>query len=259
MIKIVVTGISGRMATHIADLLRSTSGMRLEGATEEPGSFAIGTLLPEGHEVVDDLAKCIDRADVVIDFTEPKASLKHAEIAAQHKKALVLGTTGFTADQKDRLLRSLEKIPSVWAPNMSVGINILLKMVEQTATHLKEAYDIEIIETHHRHKKDAPSGTALALAEAAALGTGRRLEKVVRYHREGQIGERPENEIGIQSIRGGDIVGDHSVLFAGTGEILEFTHRATSRDNFARGAVLAAKWLVGKSPGIYSMRDVLGL
>lgn len=259
MIKVVVAGIAGRMASHIADLVRTTPGLKLDGATEAPGSFAVGTLLPEGHEVVDDLSKCIERADVVIDFTAPEASLKHAEIAAENGKALVVGTTGFKSEQSSKLGAILKKIPSVWAPNMSVGVNILLKIVEETATHLKEGYDIEIIEAHHRHKKDAPSGTALALAEAAAKGTGRHLDKVARYHRQGQIGERPEKEIGIQTIRAGDIVGDHTVIFAGTGEMLELTHRATSRDNFARGAVLAAKWVVGKTPGIYTMREVLGL
>lgn len=259
MIKIVVTGISGRMGSHIADIVRKTSGLQLDGATEAPGSFAIGTTLPEGHMIVDDLSKCIERSDVVIDFTSPESSLRNAEIAAENQKAIVIGTTGFSEAQQGQLKKHLEKTPSVFAPNMSIGVNVLLKIAAETAAYLGEAYDIEIIEAHHRHKIDAPSGTALALGEAVAQAVGRNFKKVANFHREGHMGERPAKEIGMQTLRGGDIVGDHTVMFAGDGERIELTHRATSRDNFARGAVLAAQWVHGKKPGIYTMVDVLNL
>lgn len=257
--KVVVAGISGRMGSHIAEIVRDTKGLQLDGATEAPGSFAIGTTLPEGHMIVDDLSKCIERADVVIDFTSPEASLKNAEIACENKKGIVMGTTGFTGDQQAKLMGWLEKIPSVWAPNMSIGVNILLKIVAEAASKLGEEYDVEIFEAHHRHKTDAPSGTALALAETVAKTLNRDLNKVAQYTRHGKMGERADKEIGIQTLRGGDIVGEHTVMFAGTGERIELTHRATSRNNFARGAVLAAQWVHGKKPGIYSMSDVLNL
>lgn len=259
MIKVVVTGITGRMSSHIAEMIRNTKGLQLEGATEAPDSYAIGTTLPEGHPIVDDLAKCIERTDVVIDFTSPKATLTHAQLAADNNKAMVVGTTGFSDEQKAQLTLVLQKIPSVWAPNMSVGVNVLLDLAAKAAKLLGSDYDVEIVEAHHRHKKDAPSGTALALGETVAKALDRRFSKVACYHREGHTGERPKDQIGMQSIRAGDIVGDHTVMFAGVGERVELTHRATSRDNFARGAVLAAEWVVGKDPKIYTMADVLGL
>ncbi len=259
MLKIIVTGIGGRMGSRIADLVRSTSGLQLAGGTETPGSFAIDTLLPEGHPIVDDLEKTIERGDVIIDFTSPTSSLRHAELARQYNKGLVLGTTGFNADEKTKLIPLLEKIPSVFASNMSIGVNVMFKVAKQMAQLLGDDYDIEIIEAHHRMKKDAPSGTALTLAEEVAKGVKRDLSNVAVYERHGNIGARKEKEIGIQTIRGGDIVGEHTLLFAGMGECLELTHRATNRDNFARGAILAAKWLKGKSAGLYSMADVLGL
>lgn len=258
MTKVIVCGIAGKMGSRIADLIRQTPGLQLSGATEAPGSFAIGTTLPEGHLIVDDLAKCIERGDVVIDFTSPAATLHHAEVAAQNHKALVVGTTGFSAEEKVQLNHQLAKIPSVFSANMSVGMNVLLKIAAETARLVGKDYDIEIIEYHHRQKKDAPSGSALALGEAVAQALDRDLGKVARYQRYGQIGPRKEQEIGIQAIRGGDIVGDHTVLFAGTGERLELTHRAENRDNFAHGAILAAKWVAGKPAGIYTMSDVLG-
>ncbi|HEX5033325.1 MAG TPA: 4-hydroxy-tetrahydrodipicolinate reductase [bacterium] len=259
MTRIIVTGIGGRMGSRIADIVRETPGLSLAGATEAPGSFAIGTTLPEGHQVVDDLSKNIAHGDVVIDFTSPKATIHHAEIAAKARKALVVGTTGFSEEEKQKLTAYLKTMPAVFSSNMSIGMNVLFKIAAEAARRLGEDYDIEIVEAHHRHKKDAPSGTALTLAEEIAAGIGRNLKDVARYERHGQIGERKPKEIGIQTLRGGDIVGDHTVYFAGSGERLELTHRATSRDNFARGAVLAAKWLQGKAPGIYTMADVLGL
>ncbi len=259
MTKIIVTGIAGKMGSRIADIIRQTHGLQLAGATEAPGSFAVETMLPEGHQVVEDLSKNIERGDVVIDFTTPASTLRNVELVLEHRKAIVVGTTGFNPEEKSRLTQMLGKVPAVFSPNMSIGMNVLFKIVAQTAALLGEDYDIEILEAHHRHKKDAPSGTALALAETAARALNRDLNKVGRYHRHGQIGERGANEIGLQTIRGGDIVGDHTVYFAGMGESLEFTHRASSRDNFARGAVMAAKWLQGKPAGIYTMADVLAL
>ncbi|MCE9625985.1 MAG: 4-hydroxy-tetrahydrodipicolinate reductase [Deltaproteobacteria bacterium] len=259
MTRIIVTGISGRMGSRIADIIRETPGLTLAGAVEAPGSFAVGTLLPEGQQVVDDLSKNIMHADVVIDFTSPRATLHHAEIAAKHDKALVVGTTGFNPEERGQLVDRLARIPAVFSSNMSIGMNVMFKVAADTARLLGEDYDIEIFEAHHRHKKDAPSGTALSLAEEIAKSVGRDLAKVAKYERYGQVGERPAREIGIQTIRGGDIIGDHTVYFAGSGERVEITHRATSRDNFARGAVLAAKWVSDKSPGIYTMADVLGL
>ncbi len=258
-IKVIVTGIAGKMGGRIADCVRKTPGLQLAGGTEAPGSFAVGTLLPEGHNIVDDLSKNIERADVVIDFTAPSAALRHAEIAAQNRKAIVMGTTGFNPEEKSRLIQMLGKTPSVLSPNMSIGVNVLFKIVAETAILLGEDYDVEIVEIHHRQKKDAPSGTALRLAEAVAVALDRDLHKVARYQRHGQIGERKEKEIGVQTLRGGDVVGDHTVMFLGTGETVELRHQATSRDNFVRGAVLAAKWIVDKQAGIYSMAEVLGL
>jgi len=259
MTRIIVTGISGRMGSRIADLIRQSGGLTLAGATEAPGSFAVGTLLPEGHQVVDDLSKNIEHGDVIIDFSSPKATLRHAEIAVKYDKPLVVGTTGFSMEERAKLLALLEKIPSVFSSNMSIGMNVMFQAAAQIAAKLGEDYDIEIFEAHHRLKKDAPSGTALTLAEEIAKAVNRDLGKVAKYERYGQIGERKPKEIGIQTIRGGDIVGDHTVYFAGSGERIELTHRATSRDNFARGAILAAKWVSGKSAGIYTMADVLGL
>jgi len=259
MTKVVICGISGRMGSHIADMVRTTQGLQLSGATEAPDSYAIGTTLPEGPMVVDDLSKCIERADVVIDFTSPASTLKQASIVAENQKAIVVGTTGFNDQEKSQLTQILKNIPSVWAPNMSIGVNVLLNLVAEAARLLGNDYDVEILEAHHRHKQDAPSGTAFALAESAARALDRNLMKVANYHREGKMGERPEKEIGIQTLRGGDIVGDHTVMFAGVGERLELTHRATNRDNFARGAVQAALWVVDKEPGLYTMRDVLNL
>ncbi|HCU25266.1 MAG TPA: 4-hydroxy-tetrahydrodipicolinate reductase, partial [Deltaproteobacteria bacterium] len=210
MTRIIVTGIGGRMGSRIADIIRETQGLTLAGATEAPGSFAVGTLLPEGHPIVDDLAKNIERAEVVIDFTSPAAALRHAELAVQHGKAMVIGTTGFSAAEREKLSGLLQKIPSVFSSNMSIGMNVMFKLAAEAARHLGPGYDIEIFEAHHRHKKDAPSGTALTLAEEIAQAVGRDLAQVAKYQRYGQTGERSAQEIGIQTIRGGDIVGDHT-------------------------------------------------
>jgi 4-hydroxy-tetrahydrodipicolinate reductase len=202
---------------------------------------------------------CAD-AEVLVDFTFHAATVEHARHAAELKKAMVIGTTGLSEDEEALLRTSAESIPIVYAPNMSMGINLLFLLVEQTAAALKDAgYDIEIVERHHRLKKDAPSGTALGLGRAAAKGAGWDLDDVAVHGREGHTGERTAEEIGFHAVRGGDIVGDHTVLFASEGECVELSHRATTRDTFAIGALRAAKWVVGQTPGLYSMQDVLGL
>ena len=236
------------------------------GATEVPGHERVGTdasalggWAAPGVVVRDDMAEAAADADVIVDFTAPAATLAHAEYAAGSGKSMVTGTTGFTDGQRETLLAALGKIPCVFAPNMSVGINLLLELARGTAFSLGDGYDAEIVETHHGRKVDAPSGTALALAESVASGRGRDLSDVARYERHGNTGPRKKGEIGVQTLRGGDVVGDHTVMFLGDGERIELTHRATSRENFSSGALRAVKWIAGKPPGIYSMRDVLGL
>jgi 4-hydroxy-tetrahydrodipicolinate reductase len=257
MIKVIVCGVAGRMGSRIVDLLRETQGISLLGGVESKDSYAVGTHIGDAP-VVDDLAKLIERGEVVIDFTQPKATLDHLKIVTEHKKPIVIGTTGISNEEKKQVESAAKTVPVCFSPNMSIGVNVMFKLIAEAARLLGKDYDVEVLEAHHRLKKDAPSGTAMKMAEVL-LEALKRNKKDLRYHREGLIGERKAEEIGIQTIRGGDIVGDHTVLFAGLGERLEITHRATSRDNFARGAVLAAKWIFGKTPGLYDMQDVLGL
>ncbi|HEX8910029.1 MAG TPA: 4-hydroxy-tetrahydrodipicolinate reductase [Anaeromyxobacteraceae bacterium] len=265
MIRAVVTGVSGRMGGHILRAVRA-EGLAVAGATERPG-FAAGLdagvaagLPPLGVPVSADLRETLRRgADVVVDFTSFEASAAHAEICAAERVALVIGSTGFTPAARARVEAAAKAVPIVLSPNMSVGVNVLFELVRQAARVLGDAYDVEIVEMHHRKKKDAPSGTAMRLAEVAAEALGRDPVKDLAFARHGLIGERPAREIGVQTLRGGDVVGDHTVYFAGEGERLELIHRATSRDQFARGAVRAAQWVVGRPPGLYDMADVLGL
>lgn len=264
--KIIVTGAAGRMGQRIIANLCADKNFKLVGAVENSKSPALGKdagLVAGfgecGIKIVDSLEKVIDLGDVVIDFTAAATTLPHLEIVAKHQKAIVIGSTGHTPEQKISMASLAKKIPVVLASNMSVGINVMWKLLADAATLLGDGFDIEIVEAHHRLKKDAPSGTAMTTAEVLAQATGRDLARDAVYHREGLIGERKANEIGIQSIRGGDVVGDHTVFFLGNGERLEVTHRASSRDTFALGALRAAKWLVGKPSGLYSMKDVLGL
>jgi 4-hydroxy-tetrahydrodipicolinate reductase len=198
-------------------------------------------------------------ADVWIDFTVPAATLANLDAAVAASAAMVIGTTGLGVADKDKIAAAAKHIPIVFTPNFSVGVNVMLKLVADAARMLGPAYDIEIVETHHRLKRDAPSGTALRLGEAAAEGSGREFAQVARYQRHGEIGPRTDTEIGMQTLRGGDVFGDHTVYFFGQGDRVELTHRASSRDTFARGAVRAALWLAGKTPGLFDMRDVLGL
>ena len=205
------------------------------------------------------LSSCLEEFDVLVDFTSPDATLEHIEQCAQAGKAMVIGTTGFTTEQKQRISEAARIVPIVFSPNMSAGVNISLKLLELAAKALGDEVDIEIVEAHHRYKKDAPSGTALRMGEVIAQALGRDLEEVAVYGREGIADERDRKSIGFATIRGGDIVGDHTVIFAGQGERLEITHKASSRMTFASGAVRAAIWLGGRPAGLYSIADVLGL
>jgi len=265
MVQAIVAGAGGRMGGRIINMIHKTDGITLSAAFERPGSPAVGRdagtvagSAPQGITVADNLDSIIDQGDVIIDFTVSKASLEHARTAASHKKPIVIGTTGLTGEELDEIRELAKGFPCVLAPNMSVGVNLLYKLVETAAKALGDDYDVEIVEAHHRMKKDAPSGTALQLGRVVAASLGRDFEKVGVFERHGSIGERGKKEIGIQTIRAGDIVGEHTVLFGGIGERIELVHRASSRDTFAKGAVRAALWVIGQPAGFYDMQDVLG-
>lgn len=266
MINVIIAGAAGRMGQRIGYMVSQHPQLNYAAAFEAVGSTAIGkdpgemggwgnagVLIEEGLEAV------IEKGDVIIDFTFHKATMGFAKVAAVHKTAMVIGTTGLSATDLEELKVLSGSFPCVQAPNMAVGVNVLFKLAAKAASILGDDYNIEIVELHHNKKKDAPSGTALKLAEMAASGVNRDLAKVGVYERNGIIGERSVEEIGVQTIRGGDIVGEHTIYYCGPGERLEITHRAHSRDNFAQGAAKAAAWIVGQEPGLYTMFDVLGL
>jgi dihydrodipicolinate reductase len=266
MIKAIVTGAGGRMGGRIIGLLSDNKDIKLAGAVEQKGHAIIGKEAGEGlglgrtGVIVDDhLLTCIEKGDVVIDFTHHEASLHNLEIAAAKGRAIVIGSTGFTTDAMKKIKELSKNTRCVLSPNMSIGVNVMFKVLEYVAGILGDEYDVEIVESHHHFKKDAPSGTALKMAQIIAEKLGRDLEQAGVYARRGLIGERTKTEIGIQTLRAGDIVGEHMVMFCGIGERLEFIHRAHSRDNFARGAILAAKWIVDQKKGLYDMQDVLGI
>jgi 4-hydroxy-tetrahydrodipicolinate reductase len=267
MVRAIVTGAGGRMGGRIVSLVAETDGIELAGAVERKGHPLLGKDVGEGLGlgrtgviVGDDLSETIERGgDVVIDFTSHEVSAGHLEMAAEKGKAIVIGSTGFTSAEMKRARELSSSVRCVLAPNMSVGVNVLLKLLGDAAALLGDEYDVEIVEAHHHLKKDAPSGTALKMAQVVAERLGRDLDRVGVYSRKGMIGERTKTEIGIQTLRAGDIVGEHTVIFGGMGERLELTHRAHSRDNFARGAIRAALWVIGRPNGIYDMQDVLGL
>ncbi|MBI4823813.1 MAG: 4-hydroxy-tetrahydrodipicolinate reductase [Nitrospirae bacterium] len=266
MVNIAVAGAGGRMGVRITALSKEYSGLRLVGALEKKGHKDIGRDVGVvvgvgeiGVKLTDSISASIADADVIIDFTSPQVTMEHIRIASDKGKAMVIGTTGLSKEDMAELKEHSRKIPCVVASNMSLGVNLLLKVLKDVARTLGDEYDIEIIEAHHRLKKDSPSGTALRMAEAIAEAMGRNLDEVLVYTRKGLIGERTKKEIGIQVIRAGDIVGEHTVIFGGLGERIELTHRASSRDTFARGALRASLWLNGKPPGLYDMQDVLGL
>ena len=266
MIKVSIMGIAGRMGQTILRLLNNENDIHIVGATEivshpEIGSD-IGILSGQGElgiSISDNVEDACVNADVIVDFTAPASTLLNARYASSNGKAMVIGTTGFTEEEKKELSDIAANFPCVFSPNMSIGVNVMFEATKKLAEILGDDYDVEIIEAHHKHKVDAPSGTALRLGEAAAEGLGRDFNTVARFERYGAIGERKEQEIGMQTIRAGDIVGEHTVMFCSAGERIELTHRAMSRDNFAKGVVRAVKWIPGKSAGIYTMKQVLGI
>jgi 4-hydroxy-tetrahydrodipicolinate reductase len=260
--RIGIVGAAGRMGRMLVKTVSETSDCVVAGATERPGAADLGRdagelagIGPIGVPLTDDAAAMFAAVDAVIDFTSPAATAAHAALAAAAGCALVSGTTGLEAGHRAALEAAAAKVPIVWAPNMAAGVNLLFALTERVARVLGEEFDIEIVEMHHRHKVDAPSGTALALGLAAADGRGVALESV----RDGITGARGRGAIGFASLRGGDVVGDHTVVFAGAGERIELTHKAASRDIFASGAVRAARWTGGRPAGLYGMKDVLGL
>ena len=260
MLRVIVAGVFGKMGLEIVRQVREEPEMMLVGAFERPDHPRVGEEVVEGVTVAGSLEEVIEKGDVFIDFTHHTASVMHLHVAEKHRKRAVVGTTGFTPSELDEIQQIGRKIPMVFAPNMSVGVNLLFKLVKEAAEVLGPAYDIEIVEAHHRLKKDAPSGTAMRLGEILArTAKNAGLEEVGVFSRQGMIGARSDREIGIQTVRAGDIVGEHTVLFAGPGERVELTHRAHNRSNFAAGAVKAALWLSHQPVGLYDMQDVLGL
>ena len=262
---IAVLGAAGRMGGAIIRVIESASDLKLAAAVEHAASPRLGAdagalagLSPVGVAVTAD-APAAGVASAWIDFSSPAATAATAAAAVKAGAALVVGTTGVGDAGKQALAEAARTIPVVFAPNTSVGVTVLLRLVAEAARLLGPSFDLEVVETHHRMKRDAPSGTALRLAEALAEATGRNLAEDARYARQGDVGPRTASEIGIQTLRGGDVVGDHTVFFLGQGERIEITHRASSRDTFAHGAVRAARWAHGRAPGLYDMRDVLGL
>lgn len=266
MIKVAVTGVAGRMGGRILSLLRQEDGIEIVGATEKKGHPDLGkdagTVIGVGGLnllVSDSIERAACDASAIIDFTGPGATLEHARYASKNGKAMVIGTTGLGQDERSKIEELARSFPCVLSPNMSIGVNVMFEISKRIAAHLGDGFDVEIIEAHHRHKVDSPSGTAIRLGEEIAEALGRDFQKVARFERYGQIGDRKKDEIGIQAVRGGDVVGEHTVAFFGTGERIELTHKASSRDNFAMGAIRAMKWVVDKPPGIYTMKDVLGI
>ena len=266
MIKVAVTGAAGRMGQRIVCLTHEAEGLTVAAAIERPLHRAVGedagVVAGCGRldvAITDSLDRAMQHADVLIDFTFPEVTLENAAVCARLGKSMVIGSTGFTPEQKAKLSELGKSIPIVCAPNMSVGVNVCFKVLKEIAKSLGEGFDVEIVELHHNKKKDAPSGTAVRMGEVVAEALGRDYHQVANCHREGFTGERTKEEIGMQTVRGGDIVGEHTVYFIGMGERIELSHRAMSRDMFARGAVRAAAWLSGQKPGLYDMQDVLGL
>lgn len=265
-LRIGISGCAGRMGRMLVAEVAATKGCVLSGGVDAPASRDLGRDIGElagigavGLTAGSDVAALLAASDVVIEFAVPEASVAHAGLAAQAKKPLVIGTTGLDAKAHDALVGAAKTAPLLWAPNMSLGVNWLLALVEQTAQRLGEDYDIEILEMHHRHKVDAPSGTALALGKAAAQGRAVDLAAKSQRVRDGITGARKAGDIGFAVLRGGDNAGEHRVIFAAEGEMIELGHRATSRRVFAHGAVAAAQWLAKQQPGLYGMKDVLGL
>jgi 4-hydroxy-tetrahydrodipicolinate reductase len=265
MIKVAIAGVSGRMGRALLEAVIASDDMQLHAALDRLGSDSlgsdagslVGTTL--GVKVSADVAEALVGAEVLIDFTRPDATLLHLQACVEKKVGLIIGTTGFDAAGKMAIEHAAQSIPVVFAPNMSVGVNLALKLLDMAARVLDEDFDIEIVEAHHRHKVDAPSGTALRMGEVLASALGRDLKTCAVYGREGVTGERDARTIGFATMRGGDIVGDHTVMFAGIGERLEISHKASSRMTFALGALRATRFIAGQPSGLFDMQDVLGL
>jgi 4-hydroxy-tetrahydrodipicolinate reductase len=264
-LNIAVAGASGRMGRMLIEAIAQADDTRLAGALDVDGSSALGADAaaflgkPSGVAIVSDLAQGLAGADFLIDFTRPEGTLRHAAYCASHGIKMIIGTTGFDEAGKAAIAEAARKTAIVFAPNMSVGVNVTMKLLEMAARSFSEGYDIEIVEAHHRHKVDAPSGTALKMGEVIAGALGRDLRDVGVFAREGVTGEREPSSIGFATIRGGDIVGDHTVLFAGIGERVEISHKSSSRVTYAHGSLRAARFLASKTSGLYDMQDVLGL
>lgn len=266
MLRIAIAGASGRMGKTLVEAVHQHPELRLGAASTLPGDPALGLdagtvcgLPLQQVLLTSDLASQLDAFDVLIDFTSPEATMGHARLCAAHGKKLIVGTTGLSEAQKAELAAAAAKTAIVFAPNMSIGVNLCFKLLQLAAGVIGEACDIEIVEAHHRHKKDAPSGTALGMGEVIARTLGRDLKQVAVYGREGHTGERDDKTIGFATIRAGDIIGDHTVIFASQGERVEISHKASSRMNFAAGAIRAALWLRERHSGLHDMQDVLGL
>ena len=266
MIDIIVSGAAGRMGSRIISLSKDNKNLRVIGALEHKDHKHIGQDAGEvagigkiGIKLTSNINDISEKADVFIAFSTPEATIELLKIAVERETSIVIGTTGFSKEEIKEINTYAKKIPCVLAPNMSVGVNLLLKVLRDIAKVLGDDYDVEVIEAHHRLKKDAPSGTAIKMAQVIADALNRNLEETAVYARKGLIGERTKKEIGIQTIRAGDIVGEHTVLFGGLGERIEITHKASSRDTFARGSLKAALWVSKQAPGLYDMQNVLGL
>jgi len=266
MVKIAVTGAAGRMGQRIVSLVTEAEGYQVSAAFEHHMHKAIGQDAgltagcgPLDLKVTAELEAGLKASEVLIDFTWPEVTLENLALCARLGRRMVIGTTGMSSKQKAEVEKAAQAIPVVMAPNMSVGVNVCFKMLKEIAATLGDGFDVEIVELHHNKKKDAPSGTAVRMGEVVAEALGRDYGQVARCCREGMVGERTVEEIGMQTVRGGDIVGEHTVYFIGMGERIELTHRAMSRDMFARGAIRAAGWLKDQGPGLYDMQDVLGL
>ncbi|MFY8117976.1 MAG: 4-hydroxy-tetrahydrodipicolinate reductase [Roseateles sp.] len=265
LLNIAIAGASGRMGRMLIEAVVNAPDCRLSGALDRPGSPALGQDASawlgqaSGVAITADLRQGLAGADVLIDFTRPEGTLAHLAICRELGTKVVIGTTGFTPEQKAEVAAHAREIGVMMAPNMSVGVNVVLKLLDLAARSLSTGYDIEIVEAHHRHKVDAPSGTALAMGEVVAQALGRDLKSCAVYGREGVTGERDPSTIGFATVRGGDIVGDHTVLFAGIGERIEISHKSSSRVTYAQGSLRAARFLAANGPGLYGMDDVLGL
>jgi 4-hydroxy-tetrahydrodipicolinate reductase len=264
-LKVVIAGCSGRMGHALLESVFADAELVLHGALDRADNPHLGRDAGEqfgklsGVKVTSDVDAALKGADVLVDFTRPEASMQYLDACQKANVSMVIGTTGFSEEQKAAIAAASKNIAIVFAPNMSVGVTLLINLVEQAARVLSDGYDIEVVEMHHRHKVDAPSGTALRLGEAAAHGIGQDLKDCAIYAREGVTGEREAGKIGFATLRGGDVVGDHTVMFAGVGERVELTHKASSRATFAIGALRAAKFMAGKKNGQFDMQDVLGL